>query len=71
MGIIFILGVLIGLGVAVATLGIFQIGVLRIDMSDPLDNPYMFLELSKAMNDISSRRYVILRVSKKNFVTRD
>jgi hypothetical protein len=47
-----------------------MVGTLRIDRSDPLDNPYAFLELSKGMDIIISKKYVILKVSAKNFLTR-
>jgi len=68
--IIFCVGALVG---AVVTLSIFRmwfVGSLRIDTSDPEDGPYMFLELSKGMNNISSKKYAILKVKPKNFIPR-
>lgn len=45
-------------------------GVLRIDHSDPLDEPYMFLEISKNVDFITNRRYVLLEVRREDFIPR-
>ena len=45
-------------------------GVLRIDHSDPLDGPYMFLEISKNVDFITNRRYVLLEVRREDFIPR-
>ena len=46
-----------------------MIGTLRIDHSDPSEPPYMFLELSKGVGDISNDKYVTLEVSTENYLT--
>lgn len=46
-----------------------KVGTLRIDRSDPDDQPYMFLELNKGVGDISTRTYVTLDVSTENYIS--
>ena len=65
---IFGIGVLVGSIVTQIIFRAFLIGTLRIDTSDPNDRPYMFLELSKGIGDISPRKYVILKVNRKSFI---
>ena len=48
-----------------------KVGTLRIDRSDPTENPYMFLEISKDVSDISSRKYVLLNVKNENFISQE
>ena len=45
------------------------VGTLRVDTSDPDDNPYMFLELSKDVNAVTSKKSVMLKVSTENFIS--
>ena len=45
-----------------------DIGTLRIDTSDP-DGPFMFLELSKDVDTVASKKYVILKVNLKNYIS--
>lgn len=45
------------------------IGRLRIDRSDPDDQPYMFLELYKNVGDISKQKNVTLEVSNENYIS--
>ena len=45
-----------------------SIGTLRIDQSDPTEPPYLFLELDKPVESIIKEKYVLFRVSKKNFI---
>ena len=45
-----------------------SIGILRVDQSDPTEPPYLFLELDKPVENIVKEKYVIFRVSKKNFI---
>ncbi len=44
------------------------VGSLRIDRSDPDDGPYLFLELSKDVEEIYRKKYVTFKVSLKNFI---
>lgn len=66
--IMFATGVLIGCIITVIVSRIKAIGSLRVDNSDPDDNPYLFLELSKDMDAIYSKKYVTLKVNIKNFI---
>ena len=48
-----------------------SIGTLRIDQSDPTEPPYLFLDLDKPVESIVKKKYVLFRVSKKNFISQD
>ena len=45
-----------------------DIGTLRIDTSDP-DGPFMFLELSKDVDVVASKKYIILKVNLKSYIS--
>jgi hypothetical protein len=59
------------IGFVFACLGVLslKIGTLRIDRSDPTEAPYMFLEISKDVGDISGRKYVLLDVKNENYIS--
>jgi len=65
--IIFAIGVVVGCILVNIVQRIKSIGALRIDTSDP-DGPYMFLELDKGVDTISSKKYVLLRVKLRNYI---
>ena len=44
-------------------------GNLRIDRSQKDEQPYLFLELKKQVNDICGKKYVVFKVRDKNFDT--
>lgn len=67
--ILILAGIVIGIGIAMIIFRAYFIGTLRIDKSDPTEEPYMFLELDKGIGDISSKKHVVLRVSTKNYGT--
>lgn len=67
--ILILAGVVIGIGIAMIIFRAYFIGTLRIDKSDPNEEPYMFLELDKGIGDISSKKHVVLRVSTENYST--
>ena len=46
-------------------------GKLRIDRSDPSENPYLFLEATISVSDISHKKCVILQVSNENFISQN
>lgn len=48
-----------------------SIGTLRIDQSDPTEPPYLFLDLDKPVESIIKEKYVLFRVSKKNFISQE
>lgn len=66
--VIFGIGVAVGCILATAISRIKSVGILRVDTSDPDDNPYLFLELSKGLNEICRRKYVVLKVCIKSFL---
>ena len=48
-----------------------SIGTLRVDQSDPTEQPYLFLELDKPVESVINKKYVLFRVNKKNFISQD
>lgn len=66
--IIFMAGVFVGISIMLIVFRTYLLGALHVDKSDPEDNPYMFLELSKGVDAITSKKYVILKVNLKNFI---
>lgn len=63
MAIGFISGIIITL-IIIRTF--FSCGNLRIDLSDPEDGPYLFLELTKELNAVLNKKIVIFTVRIKN-----
>lgn len=63
------IGCLIGCIVTALTFRAFKVGTLRVDTSDPDDGPYMFLELSKDVRTVMSKKYIVLKVNTKNFIS--
>ena len=68
--IVFALGAVFGAILALTTSYSRSVGNLRIDRSDPEEPPYLFLELIKDVGDISRKKYVLLRVNVKDFISR-
>ncbi|HOA80595.1 MAG TPA: hypothetical protein PKK61_05975 [Defluviitaleaceae bacterium] len=66
--ILFFIGVFLGVSITSIIFRSHFIGDLRIDNSDPEDGPYIFLELSKRIGNISSKKYVVLKVKLENFI---
>lgn len=66
--VIFGIGVAVGCILTTVILRKKAVGMLRVDTSDPDDNPYLFLELSKGLDDIYRRKYVVLKVYIKSFL---
>jgi hypothetical protein len=67
LAIIFVLGVLVGTVFTRIVFRLFSVGTLRVDHSDP-DGPFLFLELSKRVETVVSKKYVMLRVKAKDFI---
>lgn len=67
----FLAGVLIGTIIYAIAVKTASVGTLRIDQSDPEDSPYLFLELEKGLNVISSKSYVLMKVDLKNYISHD
>ena len=61
------IGILIGLLIERYIFQEKPIGSLRVDHSDP-DGPFLFLELSKRVEAVVSKKYVVMRVKAKDFI---
>lgn len=70
MIIVFLVGVLIGTIIYAIAVKTASVGTLRIDQSDPDESPYLFLEL-KDTNAIFSKKYVTMKVERKNFISHE
>ena len=70
LGLIFIAGVIAGVGGSVLILLKTKGGALRIDRSDPDSEPYMFLELTESLPSVMRKKYVIFRVNLENYISR-
>lgn len=70
-----IIAVLLGMVVgSVVTVVIFcskNIGTLRLDASDPYEKPYMFLELKNDCGNILKKKYVVLKVNPKPYISQN
>lgn len=44
------------------------IGNLRVDNSDLVDDPYLFLELETDIKSISEKKYVLMKVRVEDFI---
>jgi hypothetical protein len=66
--VIFGIGILVGIVCTTVATRTKSVGSLRIDTSDPDDGPYLFLELSKDIGEIYRKKYVMFKVSLKNFI---
>ena len=66
--IILAIGIMVGSIITRIIIRPLDIGTLRIDTSDP-DGPFMFLELSKDVNTVASKKYVVLKVNLKNYIS--
>jgi len=66
--IILAIGIVVGSIITRIIIRLLDIGTLRIDTSDP-DGPFMFLELSKDVDTVASKKYVILKVNLKNYIS--
>lgn len=66
--VIFGIGILVGIVCTTVATHTKSVGCLRVVTSDPDDGPYLFLELSKDIGEIYRKKYVIFKVSLKNFI---
>ena len=48
-----------------------KVGTLRVDRSDPDDEPYMFLELKSGPYEIAYKRFVILDVKSEDYISHE
>ena len=64
-------GIIIGIIISLLFLSFSKSGILRVDESDIDGDTYLFLELGKPVNkSISSKKYVIFKVNRKNYISR-
>ncbi|MCM1090094.1 MAG: hypothetical protein NC413_04575 [Muribaculum sp.] len=68
--VIFIVGFLVGCGITAAIFRWKCVGALRVDTSDP-DGPFIFLEASKSIDFIASKKSVVLKVNLRNYISHD
>ena len=66
-----LLGFVGGMAFFLICLAARSIGTLRVDQSDPTEQPYLFLELDKPVESVINKKYVLFRVNKKNFISQD
>ena len=66
-----LLGFVGGMAFFLICLAARSIGTLRVDQSDPTEQPYLFLELDKPVENVINEKYVLFRVIKKNFISQD
>ena len=66
-----LLGFVGGMAFFLVCLAARSIGTLRVDQSDPTEQPYLFLELDKPVESVINKKYVLFRVSKKNFISQN
>ena len=70
--IVLLIGVVIGMLVSRFVFREKSVGSLRVDESDPDSGPYLFLELShKGADAIYKKRYVVLKVNIKNYISHE
>ena len=68
---LFLLGFMVGIVSFLVYLLVRSVGTLRVDQSDPTEQPYLFLELDKPVEIVTNKKYVLFRVIKKNFISQD
>jgi hypothetical protein len=61
-------GVVIGGILAAIAIRSKTIGYLRVDTSDPYDEPYLFLELKKNVSNVCAKKYVTFEVKVEDFI---
>ena len=68
---LFLLGFMAGIVSFLVYLIVRSVGTLRVDQSDPTEQPYLFLELDKPVESVINKKYVLFRVNKQNFISQD
>ena len=64
----FMVGVLTGLLIMYILCRSKPIGVINIDRSDP-DGPYLFLELTGSISELSSKKHANFKVKSENYIS--
>ena len=66
-----LLGFVFGIVFFLICLVVRSVGTLRVDQSDPTEQPYLFLELDKPVENVVKEKYVLFKVIKKNFISQE
>lgn len=65
--------VLAGVGVGIIIMTLFRhkksVGVVYIVQQDPAEDPYLFLELSKEVSEVSEMDYITVQVNAKKYIS--
>ena len=71
----YFIGLLLGLAIGAAVAFVIchipkkRIGTLRVDQSDPSEDPYLFLELDVNIDTVKKQKYVIFDVNVENYIS--
>lgn len=68
MFIAYFIGVVVGAGAVSLLICRSSVGTLRIDTSEPNEQPCLFLELKRDVSNVSSKKRVILNVSTESYI---
>lgn len=69
MILIFAIGIFTGVAMTRIAPKEKSIGTLRVDESDPAEEPYLFLELSRDVSTVRKKKRVILDVLDESYLT--
>ena len=64
-----VLGIVIGYNIAMYRIRSKTFGAIRIDRSDPDDEPYLFLEIKQHPDALMNERFVMLEVRNENLIS--
>ena len=67
--VVVILGAIAGYNYAMFKIKSKTFGAIRIDRSDPVDGPYLFLEIKQHPDALMNERFVMLEVRNENFIS--
>lgn len=65
----FLIGICCGIGIFYVMFHKRSVGTLRVDRSDPTEEPYLFLELTTSVNNVISKDFVTFKVNTKNYIS--
>lgn len=72
LAIVFVIGAILGFIMGKTIRSHKTDGVLRIDTSDPIDGPYLFVELSSDVAHIHDcKKYVTFEVNTKSYLSQE
>lgn len=63
-------GIAIGIIIGLLFLSSSKSGILRVDESDIDGETYLFLELDKPVHKSISKKYVVFKVNRENYISR-